>query len=149
MNLGKQEEYFRIIERNTMEREMQTGEKELLANKSHLLSGRESQIMENVFTSIFSSVASLPESHPKQRIKHLLFAFFKKEELKFLYTYAMPIFPLAYRSYFNALEKVGLKEWLSEELKDHHGWNLKMWIHVRQKNIGDRSANDTDMLKWV
>ena len=60
MNLGKQEEYFRIIERNTMEREMQTGEKELLANKSHLLSGRESQIMENVFTSIFSSVASLP-----------------------------------------------------------------------------------------
>ena len=27
MNLGKKEEYFKIIERNTIEREMQTGEK--------------------------------------------------------------------------------------------------------------------------
>ena len=64
MNLGKKEEYFKIIERNTIEREMQTGEKELLANKSHLLSGRQSQVMDTVFFNIFSSVASLPDSHP-------------------------------------------------------------------------------------
>jgi hypothetical protein len=39
--------------------------------------------------------------------------------------------------------------WLKEELREYHGWNLKMWMHVRVKNIGDRSNNDTDMLKWV
>ena len=84
---------------------MQVGEKELLINKSHLLSGRQSQIMDSVFLNIFSSVNSLPDNHPKERLKYLLFSFFKKEELKFLYTYAMPIFPLAYKSYFNALDQ--------------------------------------------
>jgi len=34
-------------------------------------------------------------------------------------------------------------------LKDYHGWNLKMWVIVREKNILDRSNNDTDMLKWI
>ena len=61
----------------------------------------------------------------------------------------MPIFPLAYTSYMQALEAGGVQEWLKSQLKECHGWNLKMWIMVREKNILDRSNNDTDMLKWV
>lgn len=91
---------------------MQTGEKLMLSNKTALLSGKDYQIMESVFTKIFSAVALFPENHPHDRLKALLFSFFKKEELKFLYTYAMPIFPLAYRSYFKALESSGIQQWL-------------------------------------
>jgi hypothetical protein len=148
-NLGKQEEYFKIIERITLEKEMQAGEKLLLSNKTTLLSGKDAQTMEAVFAKIFRSAAGFPASHPKDRLKGLMFAFFKKEELKFLYTYAMPIFPLAYKAYFAALEGSGMPGWLSQELQERHGWNLKMWVHVREKNISDRSTNDTDMLKWV
>jgi hypothetical protein len=82
---------------------MQNGEKLMLSSKTALLSGKDYHIMESVFTKIFSAVAPFPDSHPKERLKVLLFSFFKKDELKFLYTYAMPIFPLAYRSYFKAL----------------------------------------------
>lgn len=61
----------------------------------------------------------------------------------------MPIFPLAYKSYLNAIETSRMEEWLSCELKEYNGWNLKMWVMVREKNILDRSSGDSDMLKWV
>jgi hypothetical protein len=58
-------------------------------------------------------------------------AFFRKEELKFLYTYAMPIFPLAYSSYLSALAASSVPEWAGALLRESHGWNLKMWVMVR------------------
>lgn len=61
----------------------------------------------------------------------------------------MPIFPIAYRSYLNAVEAARLPEWLRSQLKEHHGWNLKMWVMVREKNILDRSAGDSDLVKWI
>lgn len=57
---------------------MQAGEKLMLANKTALLSGKDYQIMESVFNKIFVAVASFPENHPRERLKALLFSFFKK-----------------------------------------------------------------------
>ena len=128
---------------------MQAGEKLLLANKTTLLSGKDQQIIETVFYKIFAALSLFPEDYPKERLKSLLFSFFKKEELKFLYTYAMPIFPLSYTSYLLALESAGVQEWLRSQLRESHGWNLKMWVMVREKNILDRSNNDPDLLKWI
>ena len=45
MNLGKLYEYFKIIEKNTIEREMQAGEKLFLSNKTSLLSGKDPQLI--------------------------------------------------------------------------------------------------------
>lgn len=79
MNLGKQEEYFKLIEKNTIEKEMQNGEKLMLANKTSLLSGKDYHIIVAVFTKVFASVAPFPATHPPARLKSLLFSFFKKD----------------------------------------------------------------------
>lgn len=110
---------------------MQAGEKLLLANKTTLLSGKDQQVIETVFYKIFAALSQFPEDYPKERLRSLLFSFFKKEELKFLYTYAMPIFPLSYTSYLLALDLAEVQEWLKSQLKENHGWNLKMWVMVR------------------
>jgi hypothetical protein len=103
MNINKKEEYYKVLEKNTIEKEMQAGEKVLLANKTALLSGKDQQIIETVFFKIFSALRQFPENYPRERLVSLLLSFFKKDELKFFYTYAMPIFPLAYTSYLLAL----------------------------------------------
>jgi hypothetical protein len=103
INMGKREDYFRLFEKNTIEREMQAGEKALLANKSALLSGKDPQIIESVVMRVFAALAFFPPDYPQERLRGLLFSFFRKEELKFLYTYAMPIFPLAFSSYLAAI----------------------------------------------
>ncbi len=128
---------------------MQTGEKALLANKSALLSGKDPQVIEGVFMRVFAALAFFPHDYPQERLKGLLFSFFRKEELKFLYTYAMPIFPLAFTSYLTAIEAARVPEGLAAQLRETHGWNLKMWVMVREKNILDRSAADGDLVKWV
>jgi len=61
----------------------------------------------------------------------------------------MPIFPVSFRSYQNAIENAKLSEQMTLCFRQHHGWNLKMWATVREKNILDRSATDSDMLKWA
>lgn len=79
VNLGKKEDYYKIFEKNTVEREMQAGEKALLANKSPLLSGKDGHIIEAVFLRVFSAVAQFPPDYPTDRLKSLLFNFFRKE----------------------------------------------------------------------
>lgn len=44
-NINKKEEYYRVLEKNTIEKEMQSGEKLLLANKTNLLSGKDQPIL--------------------------------------------------------------------------------------------------------
>lgn len=82
---------------------MQAGEKLLLAHKTALLSGKDQQLIESVFQRIFTALAQFPTDYPSERLLALLFSFFRKEELKFLYTYAMPIFPVALTSYLWAV----------------------------------------------
>ena len=79
INLGKKEEYFRVLEKNTIEKEMNVGEKVLVSNKTNLLSGKDANIMESVFTKILESVCQFPENYPQDRLKNILFSFFKKE----------------------------------------------------------------------
>jgi hypothetical protein len=63
---------------------------------------------------IFNTLSQFPEDYPKERIKSLLFSFFRKEELKFLYTYAMPIFPLAYTAYLSAISSSNTLSWVKD-----------------------------------
>ena len=60
VNLGKREEYFRVLEKNTIEKEISLGEKLLVSNKTSLLSGKDSHIMENVFSKILEAVHQFP-----------------------------------------------------------------------------------------
>lgn len=77
--MGKREEYYRVLEKNTIEKEMQAGEKLLLANKTALLSGKDQQIIEGVFLKVFTAVAQFPPDYPSERLRALLFSFFRKE----------------------------------------------------------------------
>lgn len=49
----------------------------------------------------------------------------------------------------SALAAAEVGEALAGHLREWHGWNLKMWVMVREKNILDRSNNDPDLLKWI
>lgn len=93
---------------------MQIAEKLFLSHKTTLLSGKDVQIIENSFLKILNSLSQFPEDYPKDRIKTLLFSFFRKEELKFLYTYAMPIFPLAYTAYLSSIASSNTLSWVKE-----------------------------------
>ena len=149
VNMGKSEEYYRVLERHSIEAEIHSGQKLLLANKTTLLSGREQPLLQSVFVKILKAVREFPEDYPHARLENLVVGFFRREELKFLYTYAMPIFPIAFRSYLSAIEEAEVPSWLAQRLRESHGWNLKMWVTVREKNILDRSGSDSDMFKWV
>ena len=60
VNLGKKEEYFKVLEKNTIEKEINLGQKLLVSNKTSLLSGKDSHIMDNVFTKVLEAVYQFP-----------------------------------------------------------------------------------------
>lgn len=45
ININKQEQYYKVLQKNTIQKEMQNGEKILLANKTSLLSGKDQPIL--------------------------------------------------------------------------------------------------------
>jgi len=73
--------------------------------------------MDGIFSKIFEAFNQFPEDYPQERLQNIIFSFFKKEEIKFLYTYAMPIFPLAYSSYLNAIQQSKMQGWLKSLLR--------------------------------
>lgn len=93
------------------------------------------QLIAEFFTRLFAATSRFPPSYPKERLFALIQSFLRKEELKFLYTYVMPIFPVSYLAYIRALEQARLPQTLEDYLKRKHNWNLKMWLVMREKNI--------------
>ena len=146
-NLKKEDEFFRVIEEHLVWNELRVVEAELLTNKASIISSQDPSLLESFFKNLFLLVGQLPQGFPKRRMVALLKSFLNKKEFNFLYTYTLPIFPLAFKCFCNHVHLLSNPQ-MEEELMRTHKWNIKMWVDVKAQDILRKSLND-DITKWL